>query len=128
MARVGPKRRKIIIIIIIIAATKQMQYLSSQAGRRDNLWLAPWQGKDLFIYIPEVCESALGPTQSPTQLVSGVKRMGRETDHSPPSSTAVKNKLICNSTPSCHTLNNFTFCVLIIFMSVHRPRELTPGT
>jgi len=63
----------------------------------------------LFIYISEAFVSAIGPIQPPTQLVPGVKRMGRETDHSPPSSMAVKNKLICNSTPSCRTLNNYIF-------------------
>jgi hypothetical protein len=42
------------IIIIIIIAAEQKQYLSSQAGRRDNLWLDPWQGKrfiSLRIYV-----------------------------------------------------------------------------
>jgi hypothetical protein len=34
---------------------------------------------------------ALGPTQSPIQCVPGVKRPGREADHSPPTSTEVKN-------------------------------------
>jgi hypothetical protein len=39
--------------------------------------------------------TALGPTQPPTQWVPGalslgVKRQGREADHSPPSSTRVK--------------------------------------
>jgi hypothetical protein len=39
---------------------------------------------------------ALGPTQSPLQWVKGalsleVKKLGREADHSPPSSVEVKN-------------------------------------
>jgi hypothetical protein len=37
------------------------------------------------------CRPALGPTQPPIQWVPGVKRPGREADHSPPSSAEVKN-------------------------------------
>jgi hypothetical protein len=48
--------------------------------------------------------TALGPTQPPIQWVSGalslgVKRPGREADHSPPSSTEVKNAWNYISTP-----------------------------
>jgi hypothetical protein len=47
----------------------------------------------------------LGPTQPPIQWVPGtlslgVKRSGREADHSPPSSTEVKNALNYTSTPT----------------------------
>jgi hypothetical protein len=47
---------------------------------------------------------ALGPTQPPIQWVTGVsplgvKRPGRETDHSPPSSAEVNNSWSCTSTP-----------------------------
>jgi hypothetical protein len=46
---------------------------------------------------------AMGPTQSPTQWVPGdlslgVKRSGREADHSPASSSEVKNAWIYTST------------------------------
>jgi hypothetical protein len=45
----------------------------------------------------------LGPTQPPIQCVSwdlspGIKRSGREADHSPPSSVEVKNAWSCTST------------------------------
>jgi len=48
---------------------------------------------------------ALGTIQSPIQLVqgdltSGVKRLGREADHSPPSGAEVKNEWSYISTPS----------------------------
>jgi len=47
---------------------------------------------------------ALGPTQPPIQWVRGalflgVKRPGREADHSPPSSAEVKNAWSYTSTP-----------------------------
>jgi len=50
------------------------------------------------------CISALGPTQPPIQWVPGalslgVKRLRRETDHSPPSSAEVKNACSYTSTP-----------------------------
>jgi hypothetical protein len=38
-----------------------------------------------------VSRLALGLTQPPIQWVPGVKRPGREADHSPPSSTQIKN-------------------------------------
>jgi hypothetical protein len=48
---------------------------------------------------------ALGPTQPPIQRVPGapfpgVKRPGREADHSPPTSAEVKKMWIYTSTPS----------------------------
>jgi hypothetical protein len=43
---------------------------------------------------------ALRPTQPPIKWVLGVKRQGREPDHSPPTSAEVKKKWICTSTPS----------------------------
>jgi len=46
---------------------------------------------------------AVGPIQPPTHLVPGffpeVERPGRETDHSPPSPAAVKNKWSSTSAP-----------------------------
>jgi hypothetical protein len=49
--------------------------------------------------------TALGPTQPPIQCVTGalslgVKRPGRESDHSPPSSDEVKNAWSYTSTPT----------------------------
>jgi hypothetical protein len=49
-------------------------------------------------------QPALGPIQPPIQWVSGVllpgiKRPGRETDHSPPASAEVKKTWIYTSTP-----------------------------
>jgi hypothetical protein len=51
-----------------------------------------------------VSRTALGPTQPPIQWVPealslGVKRLGREADHSPPSSAEVKNEWMYTSTP-----------------------------
>jgi hypothetical protein len=53
-----------------------------------------WQGLRIFLFTM-VSRTALGPTQPPIQWVPGavslgVKRPGREADHSPPSSAEVK--------------------------------------
>jgi hypothetical protein len=54
---------------------------------------------------------ALGSTQPPIQWAPGVKRPGREADHSLPVSTKVKKMRIYISTPSYVVKNgdNFTF-------------------
>jgi hypothetical protein len=44
-------------------------------------------------------KSALGPTQPPLQWVLVVKRLGREADHSLPSSVMVMNARSYTSTP-----------------------------
>jgi hypothetical protein len=56
------------------------------------------------IFLVNVSRPALGPTQSPFQVVPGalslaVKRPRREADHSPPSSAEVKNAWSHTSTP-----------------------------
>jgi hypothetical protein len=63
------------------------------------------QGLRIFLFTT-ASRTALGPTQPPIQWVpgaislgGGVKRLGRETDHSPPSSAEVKNEWNCISTP-----------------------------
>jgi hypothetical protein len=53
------------------------------------------RGLGIFLFTT-VFRTALGPTQPPIQRVSGalslgLKRLGREADHSPPSSAEVKN-------------------------------------
>jgi hypothetical protein len=53
------------------------------------------RGLGIFLFTT-ASRKALGPTQPPIQWVPGdlflgVKRPGREADHSPPSSTEVKN-------------------------------------
>jgi hypothetical protein len=45
---------------------------------------------------------ALRSTQPPIQWVPGVKRPGREVDHSPPTSAEVKKMWIYTSTPRLH--------------------------
>jgi hypothetical protein len=61
------------------------------------------QGLGIFLFTT-ASRMALGPTQPPIQWVPGalsleVKRPGREADHSPPSSTEVKNAWSCTFTP-----------------------------
>jgi hypothetical protein len=60
-------------------------------------------GLGIFLFTT-VSRTALGPIQPPIQWVPGglslgVKRPGREADHSPPSSAEVKNAWSYNSTP-----------------------------
>jgi hypothetical protein len=57
--------------------------------RLDGWSLNPGRGKIFLFYITS--RLALGPTQPPIQWVSGVKQLGGEVDHSPPSSAEVKN-------------------------------------
>jgi hypothetical protein len=61
------------------------------------------EGPGIFIFIT-VSRPALGPIQPPIQWLSGalspgVKRLGREADHSPPSSAEVKNAWSYTSIP-----------------------------
>jgi hypothetical protein len=64
--------------------------------------LSPGRGLEFFSSPPR--PAALGLTQPPIQWVPaalslGVKRLGREVDHSPPPSAEVKNAWSYTSTP-----------------------------
>jgi hypothetical protein len=48
-------------------------------------------GKDKNFISSIASREALGPTQPTIQWISGVKRLGREDDNSPPCSAEVKN-------------------------------------
>jgi hypothetical protein len=67
-------------------------------GQSSNL------GRGKIFLLSTSSRPVLGLTQPPIQWVSGtlspgVKRLGREADHSPPTSTEVKNKCIYTPTP-----------------------------
>jgi hypothetical protein len=51
------------------------------------------------IYTIDNQRPALGSTQPPIKWVPGVKRQGREADHSPPTTAEVKKMWIYASTP-----------------------------
>jgi hypothetical protein len=78
---------------------------SSETGIVDSdTVLDSRRGLGIFLFTT-VSRTALGPTQSsirwvPGPLSLGVKRSGREADHSPPSSAEVKNAWSYTSTPS----------------------------
>jgi hypothetical protein len=104
----------------------------------DNViwWAADWTigvlgiysrwGLEIFLFIT-ASRTALGPTQPPIQWVPGalslgVKRPGREADHSPPSSAEVKNAWSYTSTPKYVFMawclvkhrDNFTFTFYLV--------------
>jgi len=61
-------------------------------------------GSDWDFFFATAFSPALGSTQPPTEwlqeaLTPGVKRLGREADHSPPSSAEIKNAWSYTSTP-----------------------------
>jgi hypothetical protein len=67
----------------------------------DSEFESRW-GKNFHFFMSSL--PALGPTQPPIQSVTGtpspgVKRPGREADHSPPTSAEVKKTLVYTSTP-----------------------------
>jgi hypothetical protein len=70
----------------------------------DDWGFKSWYGLEIFL-LTTTSRLALGPTQPPIQWVLGalsfgVKQLGHEADHSPPSSAEVKNEWIYTSTPS----------------------------
>jgi hypothetical protein len=78
-----------------------------------------------------VFRTILGPTQPPIQrepgvLSLGVKRLGREADHSPPYSAKMKNECSYTSTSQYVFMarclvkhrNNFTFHIIIIIIII----------
>jgi hypothetical protein len=78
-----------------------------QVGR---LGFDAWQGQETFLY-STATRPALGLTQPPTQRVPGtlsseVKRPGREVNHSPQSSTEVKNGGAIYALPSTFSWHN----------------------
>jgi hypothetical protein len=56
------------------------------------------QGKDIFLF-SKTFRHFLGPTQPLFSGYWGVKRTGREVDHSPPSGAKAKNEWCLSSTP-----------------------------
>jgi hypothetical protein len=84
-----------IIINIIIIIEGQDSSVGIETGYGlDDRGSIPGRGE--VILSSTASRPALGPTQPPIQWVTealplGVKRLGREADHSPPSSTEVKN-------------------------------------
>jgi len=78
-------------------------YYTNITPRLDDLGFETRQGLGIFQFTT-VSRPALEPTLPPIQWVPGVlslevKRPGRETDHSPPSSAEVNNVWRYNSTP-----------------------------
>jgi hypothetical protein len=72
-------------------------------GFRNALKRTLYRGLGIFLFTT-ASRTALGPTQPriqwvPGALSLGVKRPGREADHSPPSSAEVKNAWNYTSTP-----------------------------
>jgi hypothetical protein len=73
--------------------------------RLDDWGFVSWQGHGIFLIT--MSRWALGPTHPPIQWIPGalslgVKWPGCEADHSPPSSSKVKNVWSYTSTPAVH--------------------------
>jgi hypothetical protein len=68
-----------------------------RAGRPRGRSTSPGRVKYFLFFTPS--RPVLGPTQPRIQCVPGVKRPGREADHSPPTSAEVKKMWIYTSTP-----------------------------
>jgi hypothetical protein len=85
-----------------------------------------WRGLGIFLFTT-ASRTALGPTQPPIQWVLGalslgVKRSGREAEHSPPSSAKIKNAWSYTSALQYVFMvwylvkhrDNFTFTLIIL--------------
>jgi hypothetical protein len=95
----GPTHLIIIITIIIIIITTE-ESVQLRGGRQTGWSSSPGKGE---IFSSRRPDPVLGTTQPPIQWVSfspGVKRSGREADHSPPTIAEVKNMWRSASTPS----------------------------
>jgi hypothetical protein len=103
-----------------------------RAGQSKVLGFDSRRGLGIFLFTT-ACRTALGPTQPSIQWVQGalsvgLKRPGREVDHSPPPSTEVKNAWSHTSIPQCIFMarflvkyrDNFTFTVLVILKLVNK--------
>jgi hypothetical protein len=67
-------------------------FKTNQCSRDSSVSIETGKGIDIRGFLS--CTSsrlALRPTQSPIHSVNCVKRLGRDADHSPPSSVEVKN-------------------------------------
>jgi hypothetical protein len=97
------------------------------------------RGLGIFLFTT-ASRTALGTTKPPIQWVPGalslgVKRPGREADHSPPSSAEVKNAWSCISTPQyvfmawCLVKHRDNFTFTFYFAHLHiMPRLRMRGT
>jgi hypothetical protein len=88
---------------------RKMRYKNNLRAQQESslfcgvLGFDSWRGLGIFLF-STVSRTDLGPTQPPIQWVPqalflGIKRPGREADHSPPSSADVKNAWSYTSTP-----------------------------
>jgi hypothetical protein len=77
----------------------------------DDRWVEVWVPVDLEYFLVHIVQTGTGAHPASYTMVTGdfspgVKRPGRETDHSPPASAEVKNMWIYTSippTPSCRS-------------------------
>jgi hypothetical protein len=90
-------------VVLFIRMLRHLYFRSKYFPRYGVLRFASRQGLGIF-FSTAASRTALGPTQPPIQwapgaLSLGVKRPGREADHSPPSSAEVKNAWSYTSIP-----------------------------
>jgi hypothetical protein len=86
-----------------IGIDASMQLFYETPGRRPNIFSSD-ERFEVLTTISTASRLALGPTQPPIQWVPGdfpigIKRPGREANHSPPSTAEVKNAWSYTSTP-----------------------------